>query len=129
MRREQLLADQQHQREGGVPNPADNSVTALLEIALVGGEHLFVAQEVSAGSGADPVALFDTLFTTSSFSFLMRAGGIAVLNVAQLLWFTLYPSSVESSADVWQAQYADYVRSEIVDENQSFRKSIGRDAV
>ncbi len=79
--------------------PPDNTVMVLFDIALAGGKHLFLALETPVSHTPQNMESFSTLLTSASFSFLTRAGGFAVLNVANLLWFTVYPDPAQLSTD------------------------------
>jgi hypothetical protein len=96
------------QRPGDGPEASrspDDSVMALLEVVVVGGQRLFLAQEMPASPSGEHSPGFDSLFTGSSFSFLMRTGGIAVLNVANLARFTIYPGPLQIWEEVWPANH------------------------
>jgi hypothetical protein len=93
-----------HIRQEASRSP-DDSVMALLEVVVVGGQRLFLAQEIPASPSGEHLPGFDSLFTASSFSFLMRTGGIAVLNVANLARFTIYPGPLQIWEEVWPANH------------------------
>ena len=79
--------------------PPDNTVMVLFDIALAGGNHVFLALETPVSQTPQNMEGFSTLLTSTSFSFLTRAGGFAVLNVANLMWFTVYPDPAQVSTD------------------------------
>jgi len=78
----------------------DDTAMVLIDIALSGGQHLFLAQEMAFSQPAQDMHMFGTLLTTTGFTFLMRTGGVAVLNVANVVCFTVYPDPAQLSADV-----------------------------
>ncbi len=77
--------------------PPDSTVMVLFDLALAGGKHVFLALETPVSHTPQNMESFSTLLTSASFSFLTRAGGFAVLNVANLMWFTVYPDPAEVS--------------------------------
>ncbi len=94
------LAQAQHPHE--VPKaspPPPNTAMVFLHIALAGGNHVFLALEMPVSHTPQDMETFGTLLTSTSFSFLTRAGGVAVLNVANLIWFTVYPDPAQVSTD------------------------------
>jgi hypothetical protein len=90
-------AQQPREKQEASP-PRDNAAMVLLDIALAGGQHVFLAQEMAGRPAPQAMQGFDTLFTTTCYSFLMRTGGVAVLNVANLVCFTIYPDPAQVSA-------------------------------
>ena len=82
-----------------VSPPADNTAMVLLDIALAGGQHVFLTQEMAVRSAPQEMQGLGTLLTTTGFTFRMRTGGVAVLNVANLMCFTVYPDPTQMSAD------------------------------
>jgi len=72
----------------------------LFDVALAGGKHVFLALETAVSQTPQNMESFSTLLTSTSFSFLTRTGGVAVLNVANLMWFTVYPDPAQVSMDV-----------------------------
>ena len=94
------LAQGQHPPEvERTPPPSDNTAMVLLDIALAGGQHVFLALETPASQRPQDMERFSTLLTSTSFSFLTRTGGVALLNVANLMWFTVYPDPAQASTD------------------------------
>ncbi len=96
-----LAKSQQSQEVQRAPSPPDNTAMVLLDIALTGGQHVFLAQEAVVPRPSQDMQGFGTFLTTTSFPFLMRTGGVASLNVANLVCFTAYPDPAQVSADVW----------------------------
>lgn len=80
--------------------PPDNTAMVLFDVALAGGKHVFLALETAVSQTPQNMESFSTLLTSTSFSFLTRTGGVAVLNVANLMWFTVYPDPAQVSMDV-----------------------------
>ncbi len=81
--------------------PPEHTAMVLLDIALTGGHHVFLAQETAVSQPCQNIERLGTFLTTTSFAFLMRTGGVAVLNVANLVCFTVYPDPAQVSAEVW----------------------------
>ena len=79
--------------------PPDNTAMVLFDVALAGGKHVFLALETAVSQTPQNMESFSTLLTSTSFSFLTRTGGVAVLNVANLMWFTVYPDPAQVSMD------------------------------
>lgn len=101
-----LVQDQPRRESRRASRAADKSVVALLDITVVGGQRVFLARQMAVERSAQQMQGFDTLFTTSSFWFLMRACGIAVLNVANLARFTVYRGPMQASADLRPGYHA-----------------------
>ncbi len=90
------LAEGQPPQAAQEASPApDNTAMVLLDIALAGGRHVFLAQETAVSQPLPRPAEACPLARATSLSFLMRTGGVAVLNVANLVCFTVYPDPAQ----------------------------------
>lgn len=81
--------------------PLENTALVLIDIALTGGHHVFLAQETAVSQPSQTIESLSAFLATTSFAFLMRTGGVAVLNVANLVCFTVYPDLGQVSAEAW----------------------------
>ena len=98
-----LARGQQPQEAQKAPPAPGNTAMVLLDIALAGGQHVFLAQETTSPQPSQGMRSSGTFLTATSCSFLMRTGGVAVLNVANVMCFTPYPDPARASAGVWAA--------------------------
>jgi hypothetical protein len=83
----------------------EESLVAFLNVEMADGQNLFLTMEAQAELLQSD--LWDTsgfLFHGSGICFRMRAGGIALLNLAHLTRITLFPKPPQRPADAWQAQ-------------------------
>ena len=94
-----LAQPQQPRERQETPPSRDNAAMVFLDIAMAGGQHVFLAQEMAGRPAPQEMQRFDTLLTTTCYSFRMCMGGVAVLNVANLVCFTIYPDPAQVSAD------------------------------
>jgi hypothetical protein len=88
---------QEKPEESTLPHKTEK---VLLDIALAGCQHVFLAQERAVSQPSQDMLRFSTLLTSKSLSFLMRTGGVAVLNIANLVCFTVYPDPAPVPAAV-----------------------------
>jgi hypothetical protein len=83
----------------------EESLVAFLNVGMADGQNLFLTMEVQAELLQSD--LWDTsgfLFHGSGICFRMRAGGIALLNLAHLTRMTLFPKPPQQPSDAWQTQ-------------------------
>lgn len=98
----------------------EESLVAFLNLGMADGQNLFLTMEVQAELlQSDLWDASGFLFHGSGICFRMRAGGIALLNLAHVTRMTLFPKPPQRSADVWQAQRIQVPAAKPADLNSS----------
>jgi hypothetical protein len=75
----------------------------FLEIEMVNGQRSFLWMEIVAGLPAERLLKIYSLFKERSLIFGLRAGGIGVLNLANMVRFTVHPDPLAGPEEAWPA--------------------------
>jgi hypothetical protein len=90
-------------------SPGD--VPMFLKVEMANGQSVFLWMEVIAGYPADRLLNAGSLFKTRSLVFGLRAGGVGVLNPANIACVTLHPDSLKEPVELWPKREAGTSKS------------------
>jgi hypothetical protein len=79
----------------------------FLDIQMVNGQRLFLWMEIVAGLPADRLLRIYSLLKERSLIFGLRTGGIGVLNLANMVRFSVHPDPLAGPAKAWPAHQAN----------------------
>jgi hypothetical protein len=83
----------------------DDSLISFMEVQMADGDVFFLTMEIPAGEPAQNWNKTGPPLKGSGLCFRMRAGGVAVLNLAHLTRVTIFPKPLEAPADAWHARH------------------------
>ena len=88
-------------------SPKQTGAFALVfvEVEMTGGTRVFLAAKIKVGLPAERLQRLRTLFSAASVHFRMRSGGTAILNLKNLIRFTLNPGPDVTPMDAWPAHH------------------------
>ena len=87
------------------PKQTGESTVVFVEVEMTGGTRVFVAAEIKVGLPAERLQRLRTLFSAAAVHFRMRQGGTAILNLKNLVRFTLNPGPDVTPIDAWPAHH------------------------
>ncbi len=92
-----------HDLQRRVQNRASDDFSVFLDIQMVNGQRLFLWMEIVAGLPADRLLRIYSLLKERSLVFGLRAGGVGILNPANLVRFSVHPDPLPVLAKAWPA--------------------------
>jgi hypothetical protein len=78
---------------------------AFVEVEMTGGNRIFLAAEIKVVVEAERLQRLRTLFSATAVHFRMSEGGTAILNLKNLVRFTIYPGPDLTPIDAWPAHH------------------------
>lgn len=75
----------------------------FIDIEMVGGQRSFLRMAIIAGPPSNRLLRIHSLLKERSLIFGLHTGGIGVLNLANMVRFSVYPDSLEEPADAWSS--------------------------
>lgn len=87
------------------PKQTGESAVIFAEVEMSGGTRMFLAAKIRVGLPAERLQRLHALFTATAAHVRMRQGGIAVLNLKNLVRFTLHPGPDATPSDAWPAHH------------------------
>jgi len=87
------------------PKQTGEFALVFVAVAMTGGTRLFLAAKIKVGLPAERLQRLRTLFSASTVHFRMREGGTAILNLKNLVWFTVNPGPDVTPIDAWPAHH------------------------
>ena len=87
------------------PKQTGESAVVFVEVEMTGGTRIFLAAKIKVGLPAERLQRLRTLFSAAAVHFIMREGGIAILNLKNLVRFTLNPGPDVTPIDAWPAHH------------------------
>jgi len=87
--------------------PKQTGEFALVFVALqmTAGTRIFLAAKIRVGLPAERLQRLRALFSAIAVHFRMREGGTAIVNLKNLVWFTLNPGPDITPTDAWFAHH------------------------
>jgi hypothetical protein len=107
------LDDPARRERRRTPKPTGESALVFGEVEMVGGTRIFLAAKIKVGLPAERLQRFRTLFSTAAVHFRMRQGGTAILNLKNLVRFTLVPGPDVTPSDAWPAHHLSQEREPV----------------
>ena len=83
------------------PTPPGDLLVSFVELRLRGGRPLFSMIEVPAKLPAESQSFMQFMLSKAAVHMRLRGGGVGVVNLANLLGYTVYPGVAQVPADTW----------------------------
>jgi hypothetical protein len=87
------------------PKQTGEFALVFAEVEMTGGTRIFLAAKIKVGLPAERLQRLRTLFSAAAVHFRMRQGGTAILNLKNLVRFTLNPGPDVTPIDAWPAHH------------------------
>ena len=87
------------------PKQSGELAMVFVEVEMTGGNRIFLAPEISVALATERFHRLRLLFSTTTFHFRLRPDGAAVLNLKNLVRFTINPGTNVTAAEAWPAHY------------------------
>jgi hypothetical protein len=84
--------------------PAGDLMVSFLELRMAGGGRYFVMAEYPVKLPAENQSLMRFLLSKGVFHMRLPCGGIGLVNLANLVGYTVYPGVAQVPADTWIAE-------------------------
>ena len=92
------------------PKRTGESAAVFVEVEMTGGARIFLAAKIEVGLPAERLQRLRTLLSAAAVHFRMRQGGTAILNLKNLVRFTLNPGPDMTPIDAWPAHHLSGAR-------------------
>jgi len=79
-------------------------MVSFLDLRMKGGSHVYLMREAVAKLPAESQSFMHRLLSNGCFGIRLREGGQGLLNLQNLIGYTVYPGVPELPADTWMAQ-------------------------
>jgi hypothetical protein len=86
------------------PTPVGDLLVSFLKLQMRGGKPIFLMVEASVKLPVDNHSFMRFLLSGGSFHMRLRAGGVGVVNLANLAGYTVYPGVPQVPADTWMVE-------------------------
>ena len=86
------------------PTPPGDLLVSFVRLQLRGGQPLFVMVEAPAKLPAESQSFMHFLLSKGALHMRLRGGGTGVINLANLVGYTVYPGVAQIPADSWLAE-------------------------
>ena len=93
-----LLQKREHRRQVG------DRLVSFLNLRMRGGSHVYLMNEIVVKLPAENQSFMQRLLSKGTYSIRIREGGHALLNLQNLIGYTVYPGVSELPRDTWMAQ-------------------------
>ena len=87
------------------PKQTGEFAAVFAEVDMAGGARIFLAAKLKVGLPAERLQRLRSLFSAAAVHFRMRQGGTAILNLKNLVRFTLNPGPDVTPIDAWPAHH------------------------
>ena len=87
------------------PKQTGEFAPVFAEVEMTGGTRIFLAARIKVGLPTERLQRLRTLFSAAAVDFRMRQGGTAILNLKNLVRFTLNPGPDVTPIDAWPAHH------------------------
>src|ERR1043165_8852542 len=86
------------------PTPTGDILVSFIKLQMRGGQPLFVMVEAATKLPAESQSFMQFLLSKGAIHMRLRGGGIGVLNLANLVSYTVYPGVAQIPGDSWIAE-------------------------
>jgi len=93
-----LLPRREHPRQVG------DLLVSFLDLRMRGGSHVYLMNETVVKLPAESQSFMQRLLSKGTYGIRLREGGHGLLNLQNLIGYTVYPGVPELPADTWMAQ-------------------------
>jgi hypothetical protein len=90
------------------PKKTGEFVVVFVEVEMMAGTRIFLAAKIRVGLPAERLQRLRNLFSAAAVHFRMRQGGTAILNLKNLVRFTLNPGPDVTPIDAWPAHHLSH---------------------
>jgi hypothetical protein len=87
------------------PKQTGESALVFVAVEMTGGTRIFLAAKIRVGLPAERLQRLRVLFSATAVHFRMPQGGTAILNLKNLVRFTLNPGPDVTPVDAWPAHH------------------------
>jgi len=87
------------------PKQTGECARVFVEVEMTGGTRIFLAAKIKVGLPAERLQRLRSLFSAAAVHFRMPQGGTAILNLKNLVRFTLNPGPDVTPIDAWPAHH------------------------
>ena len=87
------------------PKQTGEFALVFVAVEMSGGTRIFLAAKIRVGLPAERLQRLRALFSAIAVHFRMREGGTAIVNLKNLVWFTLNPGPDITPTDAWPAHH------------------------
>jgi hypothetical protein len=87
------------------PKQTGEFTVVFVEMEMTGGTRIFLAAKIKVGLPAERLQRLRTLFSAAALHFRMRQSGTGILNLKNLVRFTLNPGPDVTPIDAWPAHH------------------------
>jgi hypothetical protein len=87
------------------PKQTGELAVVFVEVEMATGSRIFLAAKIRVGLPAERLQRLHTLFSATALDFRMPQGGTAILNLKNLVRFTLNPGPDVTPIDAWPAHH------------------------
>jgi len=87
------------------PKQTGEFALVFVAVEMTGGTRIFLAAKIRVGLPVERLQRLRTLFSAAAVHFRMRQGGTAILNLKNLVRFTLNPGPDVTPIDAWPAHH------------------------
>lgn len=84
---------------------SQSAILVVLKITMVNGQHYFFSMEVVGGLSAVRMSRLHSMLKAGRFIFGLRTGGIGVLNLANMMQFSVYPNPPDARDSAQSAHF------------------------
>jgi hypothetical protein len=84
--------------------PVGDLLVSFLQLRLKGSDPLLLMAELSVKLPAENQSFMRFLLSKTGFHMRLRGGGVGVVNLANLVGYTVYPGVPQVPADTWMAE-------------------------
>jgi hypothetical protein len=99
------LDDPARQEPRRSPKQPGELAAVFVEVEMTGGSRIFLAAKIKVGLPVERLQLLRTQFSAAAIHFRMRPQGTGVLNLKNLVRFTLNPGPDVTPGDAWPAHH------------------------
>jgi len=89
--------------------PVGDLLVSFLQLRFKGSAPLFLMAELSIRLPAENQSFMRFLLSKTGFHMRLRGGGVGVVNLANLVGYTVYPGIAQVPADTWIAEPTAFV--------------------
>ena len=86
------------------PRRVGDLLVSFLNLRMRGGRHVYLMNEILVKLPVDNQSYMQRLLSKGALGFRLADGGHSVLNLANLISYTVYPGVTEVPEDTWMAQ-------------------------
>ena len=95
------------------PKQTGEFVVVFVEVEMTGGARIFLAAKIKVGLPVERLPRLRSLFSAAAVHFRMRQGGTAILNLKNLVRFTINPGPDVTPSDAWPAHHLSRQREPV----------------